>query len=168
MYIFAISISVILIIIDQITKILALKFLKPINGSHTVIEGILSLTFVENQGAAFGILQGYRWLFVFLTVVIICFISYYYIKMPKSRPYLWIRVSLVLISAGAIGNCIDRLFRKYVVDFLQFDFIRFPVFNIADIFVVVGTILLAVVMLFFIKEEDNTGSKALKTIDSNP
>jgi signal peptidase II len=125
-----------------------------------VIEGILSFSYVENRGAGFGILQGGRWFFVIITILTLAAIVYYYIKMPKIKPYNYIRAGLVIVAAGATGNGIDRLFNGFVVDFLHLRFINFPVFNIADIYVSVGAVFLAVVALFFIKEQD---SKAVKT-----
>lgn len=88
----------------------------------------------------------------FAAIVIIA-IGYYYVKLPAGRIYNIVRFLLILIAAGGIGNSIDRLLNGFVVDFLRFDFINFPIFNIADIYVVTGTILLGIIMIFFIKEE---------------
>ncbi len=152
MGILAIVLAVALIAIDQITKYVALVKLKPIN-SMTIIDGIFNLTYVENRGAAFGIMQDMRWFFVVLTFFFLCGIIYYYLKLPKERPYGFVRFSLVLVFAGAIGNFIDRVLRGYVVDFFHASFINFPVFNMADIYLVVGTILLAILLVFFIKDD---------------
>lgn len=143
---------VIMIAIDQITKRIAVLKLRPIE-NITVIDGILDFSFVENRGAAFGILSGRRWFFVVLTAIIAIAIIWAFIKVPKNKIYNLLRVSLILVLAGAIGNLIDRIFNGYVVDFLEVTFISWPVFNIADIYVVVGTIMLAVILIFFIKEE---------------
>ena len=144
--------AVLLVALDQITKWLALERLKPI-GNMKVIPGLLDLTFVENRGAAFGMLTGQRWFFVLLTAVVVAVIVRAYYKMPKTREYMWLRFSLVFVLAGAVGNMIDRLFRGYVVDFLEVTFISFPVFNIADIYVVAGTIVTAFIVMFVIKDE---------------
>ncbi len=142
-----------LIAIDQVTKYLALRFLKP-QGSITIIENIFSLTFVENRGAAFGIFQGKTTILSIITTIITIFIIYFYIKLPKEpKIYSWLRFSLILIISGAIGNLIDRVGRKYVIDFFHATFIDFPVFNMADIYVVVGSILMAILVIFFIKED---------------
>ncbi len=145
-------VTILLIAIDQITKYIALINLKPIS-STVFIKGFMDFTFVENRGAAFGILEGQRWFFVVITVIISVAIIYAFLKLPNKKEYMYLRVSLVLILSGAIGNVIDRFFRGYVVDFFEFTFINWPVFNVADIYVVVGTILFAFLLLFVIKEE---------------
>lgn len=142
-----------LVAVDQLSKAAAAYHLQPIS-NVTVLSGFLDFTFVRNTGAAFGILQGARWFFVALTIVILCFGFYYYIKLPKEKPYGFVRFSLILIGAGAIGNFIDRLFRGYVIDFFHVRFIEFPVFNFADIYIVTGTFLLAFLILFCIKDDE--------------
>lgn len=142
----------ILVGLDQAAKLLAVSQLKPV-GNIQVIKGFLDFTFVENRGAAFGILSGQRVFFIILTLVTAVVIVYVLIKLPKNREYRLVCVSLLLILSGAFGNVIDRIFRGYVVDFFEFTFISYPVFNIADIYVVVGTILLGYLLLFVIKEE---------------
>ncbi len=150
--------TILLIGIDQITKYIALTNLKPI-GSTVFINGFMDFTFVENRGAAFGILEGQRWFFVVITVIISVAIIYAFFKLPSKKEYMWLRVSFVLILAGAIGNVIDRFFRGYVVDFFEFTFVKWPVFNVADIYVVVGTLLFAFLLLFVIKEEPKENKK---------
>lgn len=151
-------VTAILVVIDQITKYIALSSLKPI-GSMTFIKGFMDFTFVENRGAAFGILEGQRWFFVVATIVISAVIIYAFVKMPKKNEYKYMKVALVLILAGAFGNVIDRLFRGYVVDFFEFTFIDWPVFNVADIYVVVGAIIFAFLILFVIKDEPKNNKK---------
>lgn len=146
-------ITVILILIDHGTKFWALESLKPIH-NMTLIEGFMDLTFVENRGMAFGMFSGQRWLILLLTGVISIGLIWFYLSLPKKREYRPVRASLILILAGAIGNIIDRLFRGYVVDFFEFTFFEWPVFNVADIYVVVGVILLALMIIFVVKEED--------------
>lgn len=133
----------ILVFIDQFTKFIALSKLKPIDYIY-VIDGILNFTFVENRGAAFGIFQGARYIFIILTIIIIFFIGYYFVNLKEGKFNSLIRGSLILITSGAIGNFIDRLFRGYVIDFIHITLINFPVFNFADICVVVGTIVLGI------------------------
>ena len=139
--------------LDQISKYLAVAHLM-FREDIVVIKNILSLTYHENAGAAFGMFQGGRWFFLIFAVIIIVVIGYYYKNLPDGGVYTFIRFFLILILAGAVGNSADRLINGYVVDFLQFDFIRFPIFNLADIFVVCGTILMAISILFFVKEEE--------------
>lgn len=144
--------AVILIGIDYVTKILALTKLKPV-GSVTMWEGIMDFTFVENRGAAFGMFSGARWFFVILTLVVVAVLCYYFWKLPKTKEYHWLRIAFVLLFSGALGNFYDRLVRGYVVDFFEFTFIDYPVFNVADVYVVLGTILFVFLILFVIKEE---------------
>ena len=120
----------------------------------TLVEGFMDLTFVENRGVAFGMFSGQRWFILLLTGVIAVGLVWFYVTMPKKKEYFPLRVSLVLVLSGAIGNIIDRLFRGYVVDFFEFTFFEWPVFNVADIYVVCGVILLALMILFVVKDED--------------
>lgn len=147
-----IILAVILFIIDQATKYIALTKLKPL-GSVIFIDGFMDFTFVENRGAAFGILNGRVWLLLVIAAVICIVIIAAMLKMPNTKEYKWLKWSLMLILAGAIGNVADRLFRGYVVDFFEFTFIKWPVFNMADIYVVIGTIVMAVLVLFVIKDD---------------
>ena len=89
-----------------------------------------------------------------LTCVIAAGLVWFYVTLPKKKEYFPLRVSLVMVLSGAIGNIIDRLFRGYVVDFFEFTFFDWPVFNVADIYVVVGVIVMALMLLFVVKEED--------------
>jgi signal peptidase II len=152
-YIISAIIVIVLVILDQITKWQALTKLKPIKNT-VVIKGFLDFTFVENRGAAFGILSGRRIFFILLTVVVAAGILYSFYKLPKTREYNWLKCGLVLVLSGAIGNVIDRAVRGYVVDFLEVTFIKWPVFNLADIYVVVGACFILFLSLFVIKEEE--------------
>ena len=154
MWIIAIIAAAVLVGIDQLTKYLALVNLEPI-GSTTVVD----LTFVENRGVAFGMFSGKKWFILLLTLCIVAFLVYYFVKMPRTREYQWVRCAMVLVLAGAVGNMIDRVFRGYVVDFFEFTFFSWPVFNVADIYVVVGVIVLAALILFVIKEEPKLEKK---------
>lgn len=144
---------VVLVILDQLTKWQALTKLKPIR-NKVVIEGFLDFTFVENRGAAFGILSGQRIFFIILTVVVVIGIVYSFYKLPTTREYNLLRYGLLLVLSGAIGNVIDRALRGYVVDFLEVTFIKWPVFNMADIYVVVGACFILFLSLFVIKEDE--------------
>lgn len=135
-------IIVLLIALDQISKLLVLN--KLADGTVVdIIPGFFRLLYVENRGAAFGILQEGRPLFIVITLAVIAFLLYgIYFKRNEVKGML--RVALVLILAGAVGNFIDRLRLHFVVDFLSFRFFGhdFAVFNLADSMIVVGTILL--------------------------
>ena len=110
--------------------------------------------YLENRGAAFGILQGQKAVFLICTAVVLVLIAFYYNRLPGGRRYTLMRVVAVLLAAGALGNLIDRMRYSYVVDFLYFKLIDFPVFNVADCYVTVGAVLLAVLILFVYKEEE--------------
>lgn len=138
--------SILCILLDQITKHFAYSSLRT-GGSIEILDGIFRLNYCENRGAAFGILQNKLWLFVIITVVILGAVIYFMIKKkPKNKLLV---ISLTMLTGGALGNFIDRIFRGYVVDFLDFCLINFPIFNVADCFVVIGAILLAIYILFF-------------------
>ena len=132
--------------LDQWTKYLTVEHIKPI-GTLPIIPDVFHLTYVENRGAAFSILQGKRIFFVLLTLAVVAVILVLLYRKAKGEPLL--RVSLVMIAGGAIGNLIDRLVLGYVVDMVDLRIINYAIFNVADCFVVVGTILLAVYILFF-------------------
>lgn len=131
------------IVLDRITKIYAVKHF--ISNPHS--GSLINLTYLENRGAAFGILQDKRILFVILTIAIVLYLLYYFITNLKSNP-LVLNIAFSLIISGALGNFYDRLFQGYVVDFLEFAFVDFPVFNVADVFVTVGCGLLIIYILF--------------------
>ena len=138
-----------LIVIDQISKYLALNNLANI-GSIPIIENIFHLTYVENRGAAFGMFQNNQIVFIIVAVVA-SIVGLYYIY--KKKLNLLGNISIVLIISGAIGNLIDRVRLGFVVDYFDFRFIWDYVFNIADIFVVVGTILLCIYIIVFEKDK---------------
>lgn len=134
---------IILVAIDQLTKYLAYTRLSKL-GSIPIIEDIFHLTYVENRGAAFGMLQNKKWFFVVITIAVVAFIIKFISDNKQlDKPVVF---ALDLIIAGAIGNLIDRVRLSFVVDF--FDFIIWPVFNVADICVVVGGVLLSYYILF--------------------
>ena len=143
-----------LIVIDQITKRIAVSTLA--NGrSIPLIEGVLEFTFVENRGAAFGILQNALPFFVVITIAALLAIIYILLRIPADRRYLPVRAALCFIAAGAIGNFIDRLVLSYVRDFIYFSLIDFPVFNVADIYITCATFFLILMALFYYKEDDD-------------
>lgn len=150
--------AVILIGLDQATKYMALVKLQPI-GSMVLIDGFMDLTFVKNPGVAFGMFSGQRWFILLLTGVITVALLYFYVSLPKTKEYKFVRMTMVLIFAGAIGNMIDRILRGYVVDFFEFTFFEWPVFNVADIYVVVGVMVLAYLIMFVIKDPEEEKKK---------
>jgi len=138
-----ILIVIFVVFIDQFSKYLAVKYLMPI-GNFPVIKNFFYLTYVENKGAAFGILQNKTIFFIIITVFVGLILIYSMIKLPENSLYNY---TLAMILGGAIGNLIDRVRLGYVVDFINFKF--FPaVFNIADSFIVVGAIILGYLIIF--------------------
>lgn len=136
------------IILDRLSKTYAINnFIEnPYRGN------LFNFTYLENRGAAFGMLQNRRIFFIILTLAIVAALICYFIKNYKTNPKI-LNIALAMIISGAIGNFYDRLFQGYVVDFIEFSFIRFPVFNIADIFVTLGSILLIVYMIIYEERE---------------
>ncbi len=151
----AVMIAALLVIVDQITKIFAAFFL-PGTGGLPVIPGVFQFYYLENAGAAFGILKNSRLFFIFIALVIIVFTVFVTFRMPAQTHYHPLRFACILIMAGAAGNMIDRIFRGYVVDFLYFSLIDFPVFNLADCFVCIGVVLAAVLMITLYRKDDLT------------
>ena len=143
----------ILVLFDQATKLLAILGLKDTEGI-SLIPGVFRLQYLENRGAAFGILQNRRWFFIILTTAFLIAVVYIWIRMPNKRTFRALRILCVLVSAGAIGNLIDRAALVYVRDFIYFVLIDFPIFNIADIYVTVSAFLMFILVLFYYKEED--------------
>lgn len=144
---------ILLIVLDQYTKLLAVEHLKDQN-AFVILDKVLEFRYLENRGAAFGMLQNQILFFIFIAVIILLAITFVLLKTPMDQKYRYMHIFLILIASGAIGNLIDRLRFGYVVDFIYFVLIDFPIFNVADIYVTVGTALLILFILFFYKEED--------------
>ena len=144
---------VLCVFIDQITKIIVTSTMV-LNEQITFIPHIMNFHFTYNTGAAWSILSDHRVLLAIISVIASVFLCYL-IKDFNMKKHPLYSISIVLVAAGAIGNLIDRVFRaKGVVDFLEFDFIEFPIFNIADTFLTIGVVLLAIYILF--KSKDGT------------
>lgn len=121
--------------LDQLTKFLTVKFLE-VGETSPIIEGIIHFTHVQNRGAAFGMLADAPWVFNILSTIMILGLSaFLFLGMS---PNLWYSVSIAMIVSGGIGNMIDRLSLRYVVDFIDFRIINFAVFNVADSIVCIG------------------------------
>ncbi len=142
-----------LIGLDQWTKHLAVVYLKN-QPSIPLISGVLELQYLENRGAAFGIMQNQQWFFLAICAVAVPAALYAYSVLPKTRRMLPLHVLLVLAVSGGIGNAIDRIVHGYVIDFIYFSLIDFPIFNAADCYVVVFGIFLIIFGFFYYKEED--------------
>jgi signal peptidase II len=142
-------IIVVLLGIDQISKLLALKHLQDVS-TIPIINNIFHLTYVENRGAAFGMLQNNQIIFVVIAIIASIFGMYY---LCTKKIHIVGKIGIMLLISGALGNLIDRMRLGFVVDFLDFRIVWQYVFNIADVFVVVGTILLCIFILFFDNKE---------------
>lgn len=144
---------VLLVALDQWTKWLAVLHLKG-QEPFAIWDGVFELAYLENRGAAFGMLQGQKVFFLVSTLLVLALLMFYYHRMPLGRRFYPARLIVILLEAGAIGNLIDRVVNSYVVDFFYFKLIDFPVFNVADIYVTVGGALLVIFFLFYYKDED--------------
>lgn len=148
-----ILLMIVLIFLDQITKYFAINSLMnqpPI----VLIDGVFEFHYLENRGAAFGMLQDQKLFFIFIAIIILAAICYVIVKMPYQKMYTKLNICLIFIAGGAIGNLIDRVRYDYVVDFLYFSLINFPVFNVADIYVTLASIFLVILLLFVYKESE--------------
>lgn len=144
---------ILLVLADQGTKYLAVRYLKD-QAPVPIVNGVFELHYLENRGAAFGMMQNQKVFFIFIAVVILVAICYVIFRMPDGERYGSMNLFCVFIASGAVGNMIDRFRFDYVVDFLYFVSIRFPIFNVADIYVTCATIMLAAYLLFVYKDEE--------------
>lgn len=145
--------SVLLILFDQCTKYIATLKLKD-QAPIDVIRGVFQFSYVENTGSAFGMFGGKTIFLLIFTSLVLIGILFVYFRIPIEKKYVSIRIILMFIIAGAIGNMIDRFAYHYVVDFLYFELIDFPVFNVADIYITCSAIVLFLLSFFYYKEED--------------
>lgn len=153
-YIIMLGISAVLVVLDIVTKVVAANNL--IVSSVEIIPGLLDLVYTENTGAAFGMLSDNR---VFLIVFTLIFIAVFVLfDIFNHSNNIFYRIGYVMIFAGAIGNCIDRILLGYVRDFIAISFFPF-IFNVADIFITVGTVLLIIYIVFFMFKSDTKEKK---------
>lgn len=123
--------------------------------SRVLIPGLLGLTYTRNTGAAFGLGAGFewsRWVLTIVKIVLMGGLLWFYNRLPQENRLWLVRIPIILILAGGIGNLFDRIAFGYVRDMLAFLFINFPIFNLADVFVVIGVFLGGFVMLFLVKD----------------
>ena len=141
------------VFVDQITKYLAVIFLKNKN-PFVLIDGVFQLRYLENRGAAFGMMQNMQYLFIAGAIIIVVIFAFLYGRIPFQKKYFPLRICGILICAGAVGNMIDRLRLNYVIDFFYFNLIDFPIFNVADCYVVCACIAFVLLILFYYKDDD--------------
>ncbi len=146
-------VMILLLAFDQFTKYLAISHLKD-KSAYVLIDGVLELQYLENRGSAFGMLQNQKFFILFVGIVFMAVILFFLFKLPKQKKFCVVHILLSVIIAGGIGNMLDRIRFDYVVDFISFILINFPIFNVADIYIVVATAGLFILFLFVFKEKD--------------
>lgn len=143
-----------LVVIDQISKVIAYNTLAVNGNASTIKNAVFSFYYVENTGISFSMLNSKMTLIIIITTIILICLLYVLIKTPKTLYYMPFSITLSVIVAGAIGNLYDRIFRGYVIDFIMLEFINFPVFNFADICVCIGLLVLVILIFFRYKDKD--------------
>jgi len=144
---------ILITVFDQLTKLAAVKELMQI-GTIPVLPDIFHLTYCENSGAGFGVFASYTKVLSVITLLIVAAaIIFVVMKRPQNRLLM---TALTFMTGGAIGNLVDRIRLGYVVDFLDFRLIHFPIFNIADCFVTVGAVIFAVYVIFLSEKKEQT------------
>lgn len=152
-YPLTLGLTFLLLLLDQISKFFVVEKLQG-KADVPVIQGVFHLSYLENRGAAFGIFQNQTWIFIFSSVLLLAAVLYVYVRMPHTGYYLPLHLAAAVLAAGGIGNTLDRFFRGYVVDFLYFCLIDFPVFNVADIYVVLSIISICLLVFCYYPEEN--------------
>ncbi|HEL1038745.1 TPA: signal peptidase II [Streptococcus equi subsp. zooepidemicus] len=140
--------AIVLMILDQLSKWWTVTHIE-LGQVKPFIPGLVSLTYLQNRGAAFSILQNQQWFFTIITILVVGYAIYYVLKHTKAS--FWLQLSLLLIISGGLGNFIDRLRLSYVVDMIHLDVINFAIFNVADSYLTIGVLLLVICLW---KEED--------------
>lgn len=147
------AVATLLLLLDQFTKHLAITKLK--NSPEIVlIKGVLELKYLENRGSAFGMLQNQKFFILFVGFVFLAVILFFLFKLPGEKKFRIVHIFLAAVIAGGLGNMIDRFRFDYVVDFIYFVLINFPIFNVADCYIVISVIGLFILFLFVFKEKD--------------
>lgn len=156
----------VILLADLLTKKYAWEYLNVYGYKEGIIPGLINLTMVENRGAGFGIFQGKTVALTVITfIVVICLMVYLVFALKESE---WLRISLVFIIGGGIGNIVDRIWLGYVRDFIQFQFWEdFAVFNVADSFVTVGAFMLIVVLIVMLVKEGKKNQKEFEEAHAN-
>lgn len=142
--ILSIVLIILVVALDQISKYLSVLYLEPI-GTFPIIKDVIHLSYVENRGAAFGILSEHRWVFMMISIIGIGALAVWLaVAKPKSK---WMRFGVSFVIGGGIGNMIDRIILGYVVDMIDCRFVNFYVFNIADSFVCIGCAMVFIALI---------------------
>ncbi len=165
LYIVELAVIALILVADLLSKKYVWNFLDQ-NGVQENVIGLFNLVKVKNEGAGFGIFQGKTIALTIITfIVVIAICVYLFFALKESE---WLRISLVFVTAGGIGNIVDRIAFGYVRDFIQFSFWdSFPVFNIADSFVTIGAFMLVVVLIVMLVKEGNKNQKEFEEEQKN-
>lgn len=157
MAVIALLLSFLFAAVDQLLKLLVVRDIKPI-GSKTIVSGLLNFDYTENTGAAFSMMEGGRWFFVAITVVICALMIFAMFRYKNHEFFSWAASSLIV--GGGIGNMIDRVMHPYVIDYIHVSF--FPaIFNFGDCCVTIGAIFFIIHILFFVDKD--TTEKVIRT-----
>ncbi len=151
-YILQAVICILLVIFDQLPKYFARLYLK--GNPVSLIDGVFSLHYHENRGSIWGILQGKIDFLLIASVILFAALIYVYVKMPKTKKYMPLFWILVFMAAGALGNTIDRAVFGFVTDFLYFELIDFPIFNVADCYITVCAFLVVILVFTLYKDDE--------------
>lgn len=143
----------VLLALDQFTKQLAIEYLKD-KPARVIIKNVFELNYLENHGSAFGMLQNQKFFLIFVGVLFMGIVLFFLLKLPGNKKFYPVHVCLSAVIAGGIGNMIDRIRFDHVVDFFSFVLINFPIFNVADCYIVVAITILFILFIFVFKEED--------------
>ncbi len=143
---------ILLNILDRLAKFAAQYFC--MNENYVLIKDVLEITYIKNAGGALGILNNQRFFFVFISVLFICLIAFFLLVMPIDTKFNPLHIWLSFILAGTIGNVADRIIYGSVIDMIFISKINFPVFNLSDVFITIGTLLTILTVLFKLKEKD--------------
>ncbi|WP_251547070.1 signal peptidase II [Limosilactobacillus caecicola] len=154
-WVYNLILIVVLVACDQLVKQWVSNHISH-NGFRTLVPGLLGLTNLENDGAAWSLLEGKQWFFAIVTVIAIVVLIY---LMHRFAGHGWVELALSFIFAGTIGNFLDRLRFGYVIDMFELLPINFPVFNVADVCLTVGVIVLILIVLLE-KDEDEHGTQS--------
>lgn len=159
----AVIMLVVLVAIDQITKYLAKAFLEG-KEAFAIIKNVLELQYLEggNTGAAFGLFAGKTFVLAVVSLLVFFILLFAIYKFSKDSKNFWLCISLVVMASGALGNCIDRFVNQYVIDFIYFKYIDFPIFNVADCYVTVSAVVIFLLVAFSQdkeKEEQSENNK---------
>jgi signal peptidase II len=156
--ILSILITGVALTLDLLSKTFIFKALPNVGYSHDVIPGFFNFIHIENKGAAWGILSGNGIFLIIISIVVLAlYLTFYILRLKKLKNKISITLSLSvgLIAGGCLGNMIDRIFLGYVRDFINLQFMSFPVFNFADMCVTISVILMIIYFLFIYTKEDN-------------